>query len=322
MPLLWQVCLVNGAVLAAATLVLLLSPARVSPEVARAEAVAVLLGLGVVLVLDGLLLRASLAPVDRVVRQMARVERMRPGDRLDDPGEGAGAQLVHGANAMLDRLEAEQRASSARALAAQEAERRRIAQELHDQVGQSLTVVLLGLKQVQQHAPADLIPELQLVRDSTRAALDDVRRVARQLRPGVLDDLGLASALAALCSEFEAHGTALVRRSVAPGLPPLGPDVELVVYRVAQEALTNAARHSGAQHVEVSLTRLGESVVLEVCDDGRDGPGSIRAGAGVSGMRERALLVGGTLSVEGGAGAGTLVRLVVPVGHAAGTVRP
>ncbi len=314
MPLLGQVCLVNGAVLAAATGVLLLSPARVSPEVVRAEAVVVLVGLAVVLALNALLLRPSLTPVDRVVRQMSGVERMRPGDRLDDPGEGAGAQLVRGANAMLDRLEAAQRASSARVLAAQEAERHRIAQELHDQVGQSLTVVLLGLKQVQQHAPEQLVGELQLVRDSTRAALDDVRRVARQLRPGVLDDLGLASALTALCSEFEAHGTARVRRSVAPGLPPLSADVELVIYRVAQEALTNAARHAGAQEVEVSLTRLGDAVVLEVCDDGRDGPGSIVPGAGVSGMQERALLVGGTLRVEGGAGAGTRVRLVVPPG--------
>ncbi|MQW75609.1 sensor histidine kinase [Nocardioides sp. dk4132] len=313
MPLLGQVCLVNGAVLAAATALLLLSPARISAEAARTEVVVVLAGLAVVLALDALLLRSSLSPVDRVVRQMSEVDRMRPGDRLDDPGEGAGAQLVRGANAMLDRLEAEQRASSARALAAQEAERHRIAQELHDQVGQSLTVVLLGLKQVQQHAPEHLLAELQLVRDSTRAALDDVRRVARQLRPGVLDDLGLSSALAALCSEFEAHGTARVRRTVAPGLPPLSADVELVVYRVAQEALTNAARHSGAREVAVSLTRLGDTVVLEVCDDGRDGPGSIVPGAGVSGMRERALLVGGTLRVEGGAGAGTRVRLVVPL---------
>ena len=96
MPLLGQVCLVNGAVLAAATALLLLSPFRVSAEVALAEVVVVLTGLAVVLALDALLLRASLTPVDRVVRQMSGVDRMRPGDRLEDPGDGAGASWCAG----------------------------------------------------------------------------------------------------------------------------------------------------------------------------------------------------------------------------------
>ncbi len=312
LPLYWQVCLINGAVFVAGTLALVLSPASVSEQVVLSEALVLVVGLGVMLLTNALLLRRSLGPVDRVVREMGTVELTQPGGRLTEHGDGPGGRLVHSYNAMLDRLESERSTSNARALAAQEAERHRIAQELHDQVGQGLTVVLLGLKQVHARAPAELDAELRLVRDSTRAALDDVRRVARELRPGVLEDLGLASALAALCSEFAVHGGARVRRTIAPGLPPLGADRELVVYRVAQEALTNAARHAQATEVEVSLSRLGPEVVLEVRDDGRS-TAAIVPGSGVLGMRERALLVGGRLGVEGGAGHGTTVRLALPL---------
>jgi two-component system sensor histidine kinase UhpB len=103
---------------------------------------------------------------------------------------------------MLDRLEAERGASSARALAAQEGERQRIAQELHDEIGQSLTAVLLSLKRPVDTAPAELLDELRTVQDITRASLDEVRQVARRLRPGVLDDLGLVSAMSALAADF------------------------------------------------------------------------------------------------------------------------
>ncbi len=201
---------------------------------------------------------------------------------------------------------------NAKALAAQEAERHRIAQELHDEVGQRLTVVLLGLAELQRRAPGELASDLTELRESTRAGLDDVRRVARQLRPGVLEDLGLLNALAALANDFSQHSTASVRRLVAPGLPELSPEAELVVYRVAQEALTNAARHSGASEVRMSLGRVGGNVVLEVSDDGRGG-GPLTPGAGIRGMRERALLVGGELNVDRTA-RGTVVRLAVPHG--------
>ncbi|QCW50315.1 sensor histidine kinase [Nocardioides dongxiaopingii] len=312
MPLYWKVVLVNGAVFCAGTAALVLSPASVSQDPLVSELVVLTLGLAAMLLVNAALLRASLGPVDRVVREMRVLESPGGGRRLGDAGgAGPGAVLVRSWNGMLDRLEAERASSSQRALAAQEAERHRIAQDLHDQVGQSLTVVLLGLKQVEGLAPPGLVEELALVRDSARAGLDDVRRVARQLRPGVLDDLGLHSALAALATEFSAAGRH-VRRSVAPGLPDLTPEIELVLYRVAQEALTNVARHAGASQVEVSLGRVGDAVVLEVADDGvgtRDSP----PGTGLAGMRERALLVGGRLSVEGREGRGTTVRLAVPL---------
>lgn len=309
----WKVCLINGAVLGAATVVLLFSPARVSRQAVVSEAIVLVVGLGLVLVVTAALLRSALGPVDRVIREMATVQLGGEGRRLEAEGDGPGAQLVRSYHAMLERLERERRSSSARALAAQEAERHRIARELHDQIGQSLTVVLLGLKQLEDRAPAELQGELALVRESARTGLDDVRRVARELRPGVLDDLGLHAALAALTTDVAAHGGPAVRRTFGPGLPDLGHDVEVVVYRVAQEALTNVVRHARATRVDLSLLRLGQEVVLEVADDGRGFGGATadREGTGLIGMRDRAALVGGTVEVYSGE-RGTTVRLRVP----------
>lgn len=307
----WKVCLTNGAVLATATAVLLLSPARVSRQVVVSEALVLVVGLGLVLVVTAALLRSALAPVDRVIREMATVRLGGEGRRLEAAGEGPGAQLVRSYHAMLERLELERRSSNARALAAQEAERHRIARELHDQVGQSLTVVLLGLKQLGDRVPADLREELALVRESARTGLDDVRRVARELRPGVLDDLGLQAALASLATDVAAIGGPPVRRAFAPGLPDLGHDVEVVVYRVAQEALTNVVRHARAGRVDLSLMRLGPEVVLEVADDGRGFDVGATDGTGLVGMHDRAALVGGTVEVRSGS-AGTTIRLRVP----------
>ena len=308
----WKVVLINGAVLVAATLALVLTPFSVSSHPVVSEVVVLCLGLLVMLLTNAVLLRSSLAPLDRVVREMGTVDPLRPGSRLATPGSAPGRDLVLGFNAMADRLEDERTTSNAKALAAQEAERRRIAQELHDEVGQHLTVVLLGLKQLEARADPTFA-EGSPCCESTREGLDDVRRVARRLRPGVLEDLGLASALASLASDFSAHSEATVRRTVAPGLPALPPSTELAVYRVAQEALTNAARHARAGTVTLSLTRLGEHVVLEVADDGQgfDVDAAV-AGAGIRGMRERARSVDGELQVTSHRGV-SVVRLVVPV---------
>lgn len=317
------VCVLNGVVLLVGALALLLLPVTVSDRFVLAEALLVLGGLVVLLAVEAVLLRRALAPVDRVIRQMGTVRLGGSGEQVAVTGSGPGAQLARSCAAMLDRLEAERRAGSARVLAAQEAERRRIAQELHDQVGQSLTVVLLGLKQLEGRAPADLREELALVRESARAGLDDVRRVARELRPGVLDDLGLHAALAALATDVSAGGGPVVRRTFGPGLPPLSPEAETVVYRVAQEALTNVLRHARASRVELSLLRFGREVVLEVRDDGvglraeEDGAGRAGVeGAGLEGMRDRAALVGASVAVVGAPGHGTVVTLRVPVGGA------
>lgn len=315
LPLFWTICLINGVVLVAAALLLLFSPARVSPEAARSEIVVIGVGLVVMLLTTAVLIRWALAPLNRLIARLEDIARLEPTE-LPEEGSGPVLGIARSVNGLLGRLAEERRAGDARALAAQEAERHRIAQELHDEVGQSLTVVLLGLKQLEAHAPAALVPELAALRESARAGLDDVRRVARRLRPGVLEDLGLTSALAALATDFADHSSASVRRSFAPGLPALSPEAEVVVYRVAQEALTNAARHAGAQEVELSLQRVGPRVVLEVRDDGRgfEGPPE---GSGLMGMRERAALVRAELSVVSRPRHGTIVRLAVPAGAGA-----
>jgi two-component system sensor histidine kinase UhpB len=312
LPLYWRVCLTNGTVFCVGTLVLALSPVRVSERVLASEAVVLAVGLVVMATLNALLLLRSLAPIDRVIRTMDSVDHLSPDQRLPTHGKGAGARLVASYNAMLERLETERSTSNAKALAAQEAERHRIAQELHDEVGQSLTVVLLGLKGLERQVPEEVRPELAAVRESARTGIDDVRRVARQLRPGVLEDLGLHAALASLATDVGALGRTTVRRTIGRGLPELPQDRELVIYRVAQEALTNVVRHAHAATAELSLCKIGDKVALTVSDDGR-GSSALVAGAGISGMRERALLVGADLSVTSTPGRGTTVRLEVPL---------
>jgi two-component system sensor histidine kinase UhpB len=197
-------------------------------------------------------------------------------------------------------------------LSAQEGERQRIAQELHDEIGQSLTAVLLTLKRTVDRAPDDLHDELCTVQETIRASLDEVRQVARRLRPGVLEDLGLLSAISALVTDFAEASQVRITKRLDPRLAALSSDAELVVYRIAQESLTNIARHAGASRAELSLTGERNGVVLHITDDGR-GIGGSKEGAGIRGMRERAILIGALLTLDARPAGGTEVRLVVPV---------
>ena len=179
-----------------------------------------------------------------------------------------------------------------------------------------MTAVLLALKRAADEASQPLRGELQQAQEITRESLDEVRRLVRRLRPGVLDDLGLVSAVTSLATEFATHTGLRVLRRFDPDLPALDHETELVIYRVAQEGLTNAARHAEARCVEVSLRAADGRVVLEVADDGR-GIGAAREGAGLRGMRERALLIGACLDISSpdetsATPAGTRIRLTVP----------
>jgi two-component system sensor histidine kinase UhpB len=243
---------------------------------------------------------------------MERVDLLRLGERLAVRGSADLAHLIRTFNEMLDRLETERGASSAQALAAQESERQRIAQELHDEIGQSLTAVLLGLKRTVDRAPDELRAELRTVQELIRASLDEVRQVARRLRPGVLEDLGLLSAMNALAIDFSQASEVPVARRLDQRLPALGRNAELVIYRIAQESLTNIARHACASRVVLALTREPTGVVLRITDDGRGLDGSAE-GAGIRGMRERAILIGAHLTLSPTPAGGTEVRLVVPV---------
>ncbi len=310
--LFWRIFALNAVVLGGATALLLWAPVTVSVPVVLTEAVILVAGLVVMLVANAALLRIGLAPLDRLTRLMTTVDLLRPGQRLPEGRRSETAELIRTFNAMLGRLEHERVTSSARILLAQEAERRRIAQELHDEVGQSMTAILLSLKRAADEADGPLRDELQQAQEITRGSLDEVRRLVRRLRPGVLEDLGLISGLTSLTTEFATHAGLRVLRRFDTDLPVLDAETELVLYRVAQEALTNAARHAEAGQVEVSLHHTDGAVVLSVVDDGR-GTGIAREGAGIRGMRERALLIGATLDVTSQPPAGTQVRLTVPL---------
>jgi two-component system, NarL family, sensor histidine kinase UhpB len=309
--LFWRIFGLNAVVLGTATALLLWAPVTVSVPVLLTEAVILVGGLLVMLVANAALLRLGLAPIDRLTRLMTTVDLLRPGQRLPAHGLREVADLIRTFNAMLDRLESERAASSGRVLLAQEAERRRIAQELHDEVGQTMTAILLSLKRAADEADEPLRGELQQAQEITRGSLDEVRRLVRRLRPGVLDDLGLVSALTSLTTEFTTHAGLRVLRRFDADLPVLDPQTELVLYRVAQESLTNAARHAGAGRVEVSLRHTDGALLLAVSDDG-NGTGIGHEGAGIRGMRERALLVGATLDIVSEPLTGTQVRLTVP----------
>lgn len=321
LSLLWWVFFANGAVLLVVFLLLAFSPIEISAPIELSQFVLLLAGLAAMLALSILLLRRVLAPFLRLTEAMGAIDPDRPGRRLlgVDPRSSEGAALVDAFNAMLDRLESARREAARTALAAQEAERSRVARELHDEIGQTLTAVMLQAERAAESDPALAQSQLVRVADAVRESLDEVRRIARELRPEALDDLGLVNALIALCSRVDAQGGARVRRELQGKLPPLSPDVELVIYRVAQESLTNALRHSRAGVVTVSLAADAEAVRLSVSDDGRGMAGEPPPGtAGITGMRERALLVGGRLSISSAPGEGTTVHLTVPLDGGAG----
>ncbi|WP_181783088.1 HAMP domain-containing sensor histidine kinase [Pseudonocardia pini] len=309
--LFYRLVLINGTVFTLGTLTLALAPVTVSYPVLLAEVPVLVVGLVLILVATTVLLRRSLAPLDELTAVMERVDLLRSRDRLPEDGDGDLARVITTFNAMLDRLEEQRSLRSAEVLAGQEAERRRIARELQDEIGQSLTAALLSLERVVGRAPASLQWDLRQVQDTVRGSLDDVRQVARRLRPDVLEDLGLASALTALAAEFtEVSGIPVVRAG-NPVPAGLTPQTELALFRITQESLTNIAQHAAAQKVDLTLTGGPRALILTVRDDGCGGPH--REGAGIRGMRERALLIDGELTVSSPPGGGTLVTLVVPL---------
>ena len=314
MSLFWRVFLLNGALLVGAAVLVAVSPVRISPPVRDVEEAALVVGVVLILVVNYLLLRPVFVPLERLAERMRNVDLLRPGSRLDPAGSSEVVALIRAFNEMLRRLERERRESSRRALAAQEGERKRVAAELHDEVGQTMTGVLLLLERVADEVPGEWREVFIEAQDSVRKSLDDVRRIAEELRPELLEHLGLVSALRSLAGTIAARAGLELEPDFAHELPALSPETELAMYRIAQEGLTNAARHAEATRVRLSIRPGDASVVLEVADDGRGLPDPAESsGGGIRGMRERAILVGATLTLTAAAGRGTLVRLEVPV---------
>jgi two-component system, NarL family, sensor histidine kinase UhpB len=261
--------------------------------------------------------RRRFAPLDQLIEDMEKVDLNRPAQALpasiDGVGETEEVERIELAFLrMLRRLEAERRRAGSAALRAQEEERARVARDLHDEVNQSLTGLLLRLEAVREAAPPGLEPELAETRALANQAMEELLSLARQLRPTALDDLGLVAAIAGQVEQLRRSGLRAELRAEGD-FSELDDDAQLVLYRVAQEALTNAARHSEAQRVDVTLRRDEDGVELAIADDGRGFAfEQSERGLGIGGMRERALLVGGELTIESRPGQGTSVRLSVP----------
>jgi two-component system, NarL family, sensor histidine kinase UhpB len=313
MRLLDRIILANAAVLVVAAVLLAATPFSVSYPAKAKELLALACGVVAMVVLDRILVRRALAPLTQLRDSMRRIDPLEPGERLDVSRAGDDlSELARGFNDMADRLEAERRESARRALAGREDERRSLARELHDEVGQTLTAVLAHLDGVARKAPEELAAPLHEGQEGARAALEQVRGVVNRLRPDTLDDLGLVSALRALARRLGRQTGLDVSLSLDERIPPLDADAELVVYRIAQEALTNAVRHADASSVAVEVSVDDRGVRLVVRDDGRGVPDRLLLMSGIRGMRERALLVGGTLDVVRGDAGGTEVRLEIP----------
>ncbi len=313
MPLTYRVAAMNAVLLVAAVVVTLvvLTPGKFS-SFAVDEAVVLAVALALVALVNLMLVRRVVRPLAALTALARRVDLARPGERMPsaEPTSEAG-ELALTFNEMLDRLETERREATGRVLEGQEAERLRIAQELHDQVGQELTAVLLGLARVQSRVEPSLHEDITVVQEGVRSSLEDVRRIALELRPEALDDLGLVSALAVLCERFAQGSGLTVTQTIDEHLPELERDSELVIYRVAQEALTNVARHSGSQHAHLSLRRQDGGLVMAVSDHGSGLTNDGQAGAGIRGMRERAALIGAKLQIGTNADGGCSVVLTL-----------
>jgi two-component system, NarL family, sensor histidine kinase UhpB len=283
----------------------------------------VVLALAVALVRE----RRRLRPLEDLVEAMEKVDLSSPRPLLpasiDGVGETEEVERIELAFLrMMRRLEAERRRAGSAALHAQEEERARVARDLHDEVNQSLTGLLLRLEAAREAAPPELEGELAETKALANQAMGELLSLARQLRPTALDDLGLVAAIEGQVGRL--GGEIKTSLEVEGDFSDLGDDAQLVVYRVAQEALSNAARHSGAQHVEVRLRRAVSreanssaaedgGVLLEVSDDGRGFAfDQSERGLGIGGMRERALLIGAELTIESRPDHGTTVRLTVP----------
>src|SRR6476646_8498202 len=281
-----------------------------------------LLAIGLGLVVIALILaltreRRRLRPLEDLIEAMEKVDLSSPHLHLPPSIDGVGEteeveRIELAFLRMMRRLEAERRRAGSAALHAQEEERARVARDLHDEVNQSLTGLLLRLEAAREAAPPQLEAELAETKALANQAMRELLSLARQLRPTALDDLGLAAAIGGQVAQF-ARSEIEAALTEEGDFSDLDGDVQLVVYRVAQEALSNAARHSGAKRIAVALRRSDRGVELEISDDGRGFAfEESEGGLGIAGMRERALLIGAELIIESRLGAGTKVHLSVP----------
>jgi two-component system sensor histidine kinase UhpB len=305
-PLFWRLFVPNACVLVVACVVLMVEPAN-------GRIVALVGGLAIMLAVNLLLMRRAFAPLTRLMATMNRVDPLRPGERVPMVGPPSEVTvLTREFNSMLDRIETERRESAHRMTVAEDGERRHLATELHDEIGQTLTALILQIGRIKTKGGS---PEaLDEALATAEAALEDVRRLARRLRPEVLDELGLTAALNTLCNRLSSQTGLVIHRTLPETPPPLSAEEQLVVYRIVQESLTNVIRHSRASEARVTLQAEDDRVDVFVVDNGHGlPPDGVPLDGGIRSMRERALLIGAALTWTSVTGGGAEIRLQIPV---------
>ncbi len=281
-------------------------------------------GISLSILINYLMVKLAFHPLDDVSEAMKAIRAGHRGIRVpeatDDPQV---KNLSRSFNLMLDAMETARKRAAASVIKAQEEERRRIARELHDETSQSLTGLIIGIKMVEETIPKtmpDLRERLANIKDLAHQTLNEVHTMAVRLRPSILDDLGLAAALRSYGKELSDNTGIRVDMQLMGLTERLTPELETVLYRVVQEALTNVVRHAEAHNCRVNLRRQEQAVRVMIEDDGRGfEPGQTMAsegsgrGLGLHGMRERIELVGGTIEFESRPGAGATIFIEAPL---------
>ncbi|MGH2959555.1 MAG: histidine kinase [Solirubrobacterales bacterium] len=280
----------------------------------RTELILLMFAIALVLTLNIVILRRQFAPLEKLVSTMEEIDLSQPGSRAEMPRAATEdiAELVDSFNAMIERLEDERMGKVQATVEAQESERARVARDLHDEANQALTAVILRLQAAEEDAPPELAAQINDAKQLASQAMEELLQVVRRLRPTTLD-LGLRNAVSSQVEEF-GNRSGIEAEFTFDGDPRkrLTDDRELAVYRVVQEALSNVVQHADATRVEVALT-IADTIVLTVQDNGKGFNPSLPTGRfGVTGMRERAMLVDGLLEIESSPGAGTTLRMEMP----------
>jgi two-component system sensor histidine kinase UhpB len=311
-PLATQILAIN-ALLIVATGMAAIVAARLSLDdvVGRRQAFVLVAGILSAVLVNGVVLRRRFAPLERVIEVMERIDLARPGVRADVPGADSDdvVRLVQAFNRMLGRIEDERSRTAAAVLQGQESERARVARDLHDECNQALTAVLLRLEAHIHGAPAELQAELRETKDVAVTAMDELLRLARELRPAALDDHGLAVALRNQLERFSEQTGVTAELRCYEELTDLPNHEQTVVYRVVQESLSNITRHAQATSVVVEVGRDHGRPVVRIVDDGVGFDRAQGDGIGLVGMHERARLARGRLEVHSVPGRGTVVEL-------------
>jgi signal transduction histidine kinase len=289
-PLFWRVFWGNAAVLVVVVLSLVFGPLQISAPLTLTESISLIAGVVLALAISLVLMRPAFRPFDELADHMRRHDPLVPGERVDGEGGPKVTALALAFNEMLDRLEFEQRESTRRALRVQEGERQRVARELHDVLAHSLSALALQLEGTRllardRDADPEVVEGLERAHHLAVSGLTEARQAISALRG---DELPALEDLA---------GTFPNATLTVTGTPrDASSEARLALYRTAQEALTNVRRHSASERVELKLVYEEDGTTLTVQDHGAAAPVIGGRGYGLTGMRERAELLGGRLN--------------------------